>query len=483
MTTREIPQLLRALDGQYIEPGLSGSLALGKTQTLPTGRNFYTSDVLAMPTRAAWEVGQQLADNLLRKYLGEEGRFPESVGVSLWSIDAFKSDGEVFCQILYLMGMTPCWGANGRIVRVEPIDLETLSLDLEDKSTVPRPRVDVVIQTSSILRDMVPHFADLMDEAACMAASLDEPFERNFILKHTRERMAELKEEVGGQLSEKQMRRMASFRVFSSPPGTAGTGVGLALDASAWETEDDLAETYINWAGYAYGSDRNGKADRVAGIQAHKIYAANLKTLDVSYMRQYSPEYDLVDCGCYTGFLGGMSVAAKAVSGKRAKLYWADTNAQGDLSVRDLKTDIEASVRVKLFNENWIENQKHHGYKGASGVSNRVNNLYKWSATTRQVDKWVFDAVVTTYIRDEENLAWLREKNPYALEEITRRLLEAQGRDLWDADEEMLEEVKQAALMIEGDMEETIGEVTGEFQGSQGGCDDPKGCGKMADKI
>ncbi len=467
MSTREIPQLLRALNVEYIAPGLSGSLALGKTQTLPTGRNFYTSDVLAMPTRAAWEVGRQLADNLLRKYLVEEGKFPESVGVSLWSIDAFKSDGEVFCQILYLMGIQPCWGDNERITRVQTLELDALTIELEDGQIITRPRIDVVIQTSSILRDMVPHFADLIDEASCMAGSLDEPFECNFIHKHTRERMEELKKEVAGDLSEHEIYRMASFRVFSSPPGTAGTGVGLALDASAWETDDDLAETYINWAGYAYGSDLNGKAARVAGMQAHRIYADNLKKLDVSYMRQYSPEYDVVDCGCYTGFLGGMSVAAKAVSGKRAKLYWSDTNAEGDLSVRDLKDDIEASVRAKLFNTNWIKYQKEHGYKGASGVSSRVNNLYKWSATTHQVEKWVFDSVVETYIRDKENFEWLREKNMYALEEITRRLLEAESRGLWRASDDMLADVQETALMIEGDMEETMDGVTEEFQGSK----------------
>ena len=56
--TREISQLLKAFDGEFIEPGLCGSLSLGKTDTLPTGRNFFTSDVAAMPTRAAWEVGR-----------------------------------------------------------------------------------------------------------------------------------------------------------------------------------------------------------------------------------------------------------------------------------------------------------------------------------------------------------------------------------------------------------------------------------------
>jgi cobaltochelatase CobN len=467
MSAREIPQLLKALEGGFIEPGLCGSLSLGKTQALPTGRNFYTSDVLAMPTRAAWEVGKELADNLLRKFLKEEGRFPESVGISLWSLDAFKSDGEAFCQILHLMGMRPVWEGTGRVSRIEPIELGRLTLEVDGMHTMSRPRVDVVIQTSCILRDTVPHFADLVDEAAVTAGELDEPYDRNFIRKHTQERMAELKEELGKRLSEGELKRMASFRVFSSAPGTYGIGVGLALDASAWETDDDLAETFINWNGYAYGSDLGGQFSRVSGMEAHRLYAGNLKTLDVTYMRQCSPDYDMVDCGCYAGCLGGMSVAAKAVSGKRARLYWADTNAEGDLSVRDLKDDIAASVRTKLFSKNWIKHQREHGHKGAGDVSSRVNNLFKLSATTYEVEKWVFDSVVETYIRDRENLEWLRQNNPYALEEVTRRLLEAHSRGLWEADPDLLKDVQQAALLIEGDMEEIIGEVREEFQGAK----------------
>lgn len=466
MCTREIPQLIRALNGEYIETGLSASLYMGKTQTLPTGRNFYTSDVLSMPTESAWDAGRELADNLLRKYMQDEGRFPESVGVSLWSIDAFHSDGEVFCQILYLMGMKPLWSSTGRVTGIAKIELDHLRIDLEGESRH-RPRVDVVIQTSGILRDMVPHFADLVDEAAVMADDLDEPSELNFIRKHTLERMEGLRKELAEKLPESELRRMASFRVFSSAPGTYGTGVGLAIDASAWEDEQDLAETYVNWAGYAYGSSKGTPFAGVSGAEMHKIYAANLKTVDVTYMRQYSPEHDLVDCGCYTGYLGGMAVASKAISGKKSRLYWADVNNAGDLSVRDLKDDINAAVRVKLFNATWIEHQKQHGYKGASGVSSRVNNLFKWSATTQEVEKWVFDGVVETYIRNEENLKWLRENNPYALEEITRRLLEAQTRKLWDADEDYLKDVQDAALMIEGDMEDIMGDVQEEFQGGK----------------
>ena len=275
---------------------------MGNTRVLPTGRNLFPTDVEALPTKSAWKVGQELCDNLLKKYLEDENRFPESVGINLWSIDAFKSDGEIFCQILYLMGMRPVWADSGKVTKIEAIPLSQLRLvdgTADSTGSRPRPRVDVVVQTSGILRDMVPHFADLADEATVLASRLDEPHDLNFIKKHTDEQLESLKSELDSRYTENQMARMASYHIFSSPPGTYGIGVGLALDASAWEDEKDLTETYVNWGGHAYGSSRNKGFGRISGEAAQKLYAARLKTIDVTYMRQASPEYDILDCGCY----------------------------------------------------------------------------------------------------------------------------------------------------------------------------------------
>ena len=184
-------------------------------------------------------------------------------------------------------------------------------------------------------------------------------------------------------------------------------------------------------------------------------------------MKQSSPEYDLLDCGGYAVFQGGMAAAARVISGKQPKIYWGDSNRADDLDVRDIKEDIERAAHTGLLSNRWIEKMKDHGFQGAQEVSSKVNNLFKWSATSRKVDKALFDKVVKTYILNSENLKWLQETNPYALEEITRRMLEAESRGLWKADPELLNEVRDAALLVEGDMEETMGEVTDEFQGNK----------------
>lgn len=458
-TEREIHQLLRGLNGEFIEPGLSGSLTRGKTEALPTGRNFFTTDIQALPTKAAWEVGKTLADKLLQKYFNEEGQFPEQIGMSLWSTDAFKSDGEMLSQILYLMGAQPVWESTGRVKEIQPIALEELQTMIEGTLTT-RPRVDVTIETSGILRDMVPNFIQILDKAVVMLSRLEEPLDYNFIKKHTEEQIQELKRDVAGDLSDSDIQRLAMFRVFSSAPGTYGIGIGLALDASAWEDDNDLAEAYINWGGYAYGRENEN-----FGKKAQTLFASQLKKVNISYMKQSSAEYDVLDCGCYASFQGGMATATRALSGKGPKIYWGDSNTPGQSDIRDFKDEIARSLHAKLLNDRWIENQKKHGFQGAQGVASKVNNLFKWSATSHEVEKWVFDSVAETYIQNKDNLTWLRQANPYALEEITRRLLEANARKLWQAPEDLLQEIQEATLMIEGDMEDIMGEVKEEHQG------------------
>lgn len=460
-TENESLNLLRALDGEYIDAGLSGSIVSGKPDILPTGRNFYSADIMSLPSEAAWSIGKRLADQLLEKFYREEERFPESIGLSLWSSDAFKSDGEILAQVFWLMGVYPVRKPNGRISGVEAADLDELVIQV-DGVELHRPRVDATIETSGIVRDMVPHFIALLDKAVATVSGLEEPFERNMVRKHTQEQLETLQQEMVGRLNEKEIQRLAMFRAFSSAPGTYSSGVGLAIDASAWENDCDLAEAYINQSGYAYGAS---SAD--FGLKAHDVLSRQLSKVEVSYMKQTSAEYDALDCGCYASFAGGMAAASTALSGRKTKMYWADTTVSGEADIRDFKEEIERSARSKLLNERWIESMKKHGFQGAQGIAGRINNLFKWSATTKEVETWLFESVVQTYVQNEENREWMRENNPYALEEITRRLLEAEARGLWQAREDLLDEVRTAALALEGDLEERVGDVDEEYQGSR----------------
>ncbi len=453
-TNQEIQQLLHGLDGCYIAPGPAGSLAGGRTDLLPTGRNFYGKDAALLPTRAAHAVGKTMADALIRRYLEEEGRFPERVGMSLWSSDAFQSDGEQFSQILHLMGVQPCWDGQGKVERLKEIPLEQLQLEYKGAMRC-RPRVDVTIATSGVMRDMVPHFCELLDQAVLLVSALDEPHEWNFIKKHTEEILAGLRQDMQTQLSNRAMRRMAAFRVFSSAPGTYGMGVGLALDASAWTSDSELAEIFINWCGHGL----SGGGSTVA----REVFARQLAGLDIASMHQARAEYDILDCACYAVAQGSMAASVRALAGHEIKLYWAETGSNRELC--DVREQLHRSAAARLLNSRWINSMQEHGYQGAMAVSSRVNHLFAWSATTHAVPKELFDQVVETYIENEENRKWLVTANPYAMEEITRRLLEAASRGLWQAESAVLERVRDMALDIEGDMEEVMGAVGEDFQG------------------
>ena len=442
--SKEIEALLSGFEANYIPAGPSGLITRGRDDILPTGRNFYSLDPHRVPTKAAWEVGKRLADTLIEKHKKEEGKTPENVAIYWMCTDIMWADGEGMAQIMYLLGVRPVWLSNGRLKGFEVISLEELG----------RPRIDVTIRVSGITRDNFPNCIDVIDEAVQAVASLDEPPDMNFVRKHTLAQIAE----SGGDLESKEVWRDATFRLFASKPGTYQAGTQLAVYASAWKDEKDLADVFVYWNGYAYGKG-------VFGEEKHGQLVSSLKTVDVTYNKVVSDEYDLFGCCCYFGTHGGITAAARTISGREVKTYYGDTREPEHVEVRDMADEVRRVVRTKLLNPKWIEGMKRHGYKGAGDISKRVGRVYGWEATTQEVDDWIFDDIARTFVLNEKNRKFFEENNPWALEEIGRRLLEAESRGLWNADPEVLKDLKDIYLEIEGWIEERMGEVDGDFQG------------------
>lgn len=431
----EIEALLHGFTGGYIPPGPSGVIMRGRDDILPTGRNFYSLDPEKVPTKAAWRVGQQLTQVLIDKHLKDEGRYPENVAFYWMANDIMWADGEGMAQIMSLLGVEPLWLGNGHLKGFSVIPLEKLG----------RPRIDITARISGILRDNFPNCIEVIDEAIQAVASLDEPLEMNYPRKHSL-RMIE----------EGSDSREATLRLFSSKPGTYSAGVQLAVYASAWKSEKDLAEIFLYWNGYAYGKDVNGR-------KATNQLVSTLKTVDATFNKVVTDEHDLLVCCCYFGTHGGLTAAARQASGRDVKVYYGDTREPEHVEVRDLADEVRRVVRTKLLNPKWIEGMKQHGYKGAEDISKRVGRVYGWEASTQEVDDWIFDDITKTFVLDEEMRRFFEENNPYALEEMSRRLLEAQSRGLWNPDPQVLEDLKKSYLEIESWMEELAGE--GEFQG------------------
>jgi len=430
------------LEGKYIEPGASGALTRGKIDILPTGRNFYAVDPSSIPTKAAWEIGVRTAKQLLEKVYRKLGKYPESVGQILWSIDAYKADGEQLAEILYLVGAKPVWDSSGKVTNIELIPLEELE----------RPRIDVTVRISGIVRDTLPNYIYLIDEAIEKAIIVDESEDMNYPKKHYLEYLSKL---IKRGVESEEAKELAKARVWAEPPGAYGAGVNLQVFASAWSTEEDLAKTWIHWSSHAYTRKFYGKRDP-------NVMAFQLSHIEAISRHHISDEHDLTNCCSYFAFQGGFHVAVKAVTGKEPINLWIDTREVTRADVRSTKEELLRISYSKLLNSAWIEEMKKHGYRGAYEFMKKIQNLYGWHTTTRFVSDEVWNQLAKKYIVEMKE--WFKENNKFAFEEITRRFLEMHRRGLWKAPKELLEQVENIYAEIEALLE---GEVSGEAQTSE----------------
>ena len=433
--SREYEGLFNALSGGYVEPGPSGSITRGKIDILPTGRNFYAVDPTSLPTKAAWEIGVKTAIKMLNMYVARHGRYPESIGHILWSIDGYKADGEQLAQILYLLGVEPVWVNDSvRGIRVIPL------------SELGRPRIDVVVRISGIVRDTLPNYIYLIDEAVSKVVSLDEPLDMNYPKKHYVEHVSKLVE-LGRNLNEAS--KIARFRVFCSPPGSYGSGVNYAIAASAWKNEEDLAKTWIQWSSYAYSKD--------GYREAHDVLMLAIRNVDIVTRNHLSDEHDIFGCCCYFSYHGGFYNTVKALSGRDdIEIITVDTRDVSNPDIRDMSMEVERIARAKLLNPVWISEMKKHGYRGANEFSRKILHLYGWSATTRVVKDWIFNEIAKTYALNSDMRRWFIENNIYAFEEIVRRLIEAYERGIWRAPQEIINKLRKVYGEVEGILEESI---------------------------
>ncbi|MFP4428663.1 MAG: cobaltochelatase subunit CobN, partial [Desulfovermiculus sp.] len=429
----------------YIPAGPSGYISRGRYDILPTGRNFYNVDPTRIPTKAAWRVGVQLAEALLERHLQEEGRYPQSVGMVWLASDIMRADGEQICQIMHLLGTRPKWKANGQVDGFEILPAEELG----------RPRIDVNIRVSGITRDCFPEAVKYVDQVIQAVAMLKEDPGKSFIRRHV------LKQAANQDLSleKDEHLRQLSYRIFCAQPGVYKAGVDLAVYASAWETEADLSDIYIYWNGYAYGAGEN------YGVKAHQQMVDSLRQVEVTFDKHISDEGDLLSCCAYFSNYGGMTSTVKSLSGRAPKTYYGDTRDPAKISVTDFADELRRVVRSKLLHPKYIQGMQKHGYKGAGDLSKRIGRVYGFGSTTGKVDNWIFDQIAETFMLDKEMKTWFEQVNPYALEEIGRRLLEAQSRGIWKPDPEVLQGLQEAYLEAEASIEDRMGDVQGDFQG------------------
>ncbi|WP_436789627.1 cobaltochelatase subunit CobN [Yinghuangia sp. YIM S10712] len=426
-TGDEIGAVLHALDGGYVPAGPSGSPLRGLVNVLPTGRNFYTVDPKAVPSRLAWETGQALAESLLAKYRADNGDWPRSVGLSVWGTSAMRTSGDDVGEVLALLGVRPVWDdASRRVTGLEAVPLAELG----------RPRVDVTVRISGFFRDAFPHVVVLLDDAVRLAAGLDEPDDQNFVRAHVRADVAAHGDE-----------RRATTRVFGSRPGAYGAGLLPLIDARTWRDDADLAEVYATWGGYAYGRGLDGVFAREDMEGAYRRIAVAAKNTDTR-------EHDIADSDDYFQYHGGMVAAVRALTGTAPAAYIGDSTMPDAVRTRTLAQETARVFRARVVNPRWIEAMRRHGYKGAFELAATVDYLFGYDATTGVVQDWMYEKLAAEYVLDPANRDFMRTSNPWALRGIAERLLEAADRGLWaEPEAATLDGLREAYLEVEGDLE------------------------------
>ena len=422
----EVAALLHALDGGFIRPAPGGDI-LRTPAVLPTGRNIHGFDPFRIPSSFAVKDGAQQAQRLIDRYVADGHPLPESVAMVLWGSDNLKNEGSPIAQCLALMGALPRFDSYGRIAGATLIPLATLG----------RPRIDVVITLSGIFRDLMPLQIKLLAEAAFLAASAaDEPVEMNWIRKHA----------LAYQLEHGCTLEIASLRVYGNAEGAYGSNVNNLVESSKWTDEGELAETYTRRKGFAYG--RTGRA-----VQQTALLQSALADVQLTYQNLDSVELGVTTVDNYFDTLGGITQAVKVAKGGKTPPVYIGDQTKGDGAVRSLQEQVALETRTRMLNPKWYEGMLEHGYEGVRQIEVHVTNTMGWSATTGQVQPWVYKQLTETFMLDPEMRERLARLNPTASARVANRLIEASERNYWQPDAAMLEALKRAGDELEDRLE------------------------------
>lgn len=432
---RELINLLRGLDGRYVPSGPSGAPTRGRPEVLPTGRNFYSVDIRAIPTESAWDVGRRAAEALIERYTQEQGEYPRTLALSIWGTSTMRTGGDDLAEALALLGVRPLWDGTARRV----VDFEILPLPV-----LGRPRVDVTLRISGFFRDAFPNLIDLFHQAVQAVANLQEDPSDNPLAAQVQQDTTQW-QTAGLPLDRAKQRSL--YRVFGSKPGAYGAGLQGLIDAQNWQTDEDLARAYINWSSYAYTGQGNSHS-------APDAFEQRLRHLQIVLHNQDNREHDLLDSDDYYQFHGGLTAAVRSRSGQSPITYFGDHSRPQQPRIRTLKEEVNRVYRSRVINPKWIEGVMRHGYKGAFELAATVDYLFAYDATAHCVEAHIYTGVAQAYLLNPAVQRFIQQKNPWALRDMAERLLEAHQRGLWaQPDASLLEHLRAIALEAEGAIE------------------------------
>lgn len=465
--TQEVESLLRGLAGGFVPPGSGGDPV--RSPDVRSGRNLYAFEADRIPTKAAFESGREALNQLLEAYQDEHGKdLPEKLAISLWSSEAIRHLGVLEAQLLHAMGLRPRWDEAGKVV----------ALDIVPEAEMPRPRIDVVVQATSVYRDQFDPFLRLLADAVVRLGSLP-PTAANPIARNTRAVEQKLRERG---VPAEQAQALANLRVFSNAPGSFGSGLNRAvLDRNATAQKDDatLATGFLD--SLQYGYDAKGQALTLPG---GNLFAEQLRGVQAAVLSRSSNLNGLLSTDHPFEYLGGLALAVRHLDGTTPSLFISDLRQpmpKTTTATRFLADELRSGV----LNPAWISAMKQEGYAGTLEVLKTTDNLLGWQVTapgTVRQEQW--QAVHDTYVRDVRNQGvgrWFENSNPTAQAQLIERLQEAIARGYWDPSDQTRSELQERLAQLESLTRSTDGSVAStSVEGSGAGFGTTRGTKSVA---
>ncbi|MFY2824648.1 cobaltochelatase subunit CobN [Ruegeria sp. MALMAid1280] len=383
--------LIDALAGKRIEAGPSGSPYRGRSDVLPTGRNLYTTDPRSVPTRAAYTQGVNLAEELVRRHLQEEGDYPKGLIVDLWGSATMRTAGEEFAMALHLLGVKPVWDKGSeRVSGIEVLPITDLS----------RPRLDVTLRVSGLFRDVFPTLSALFGQAVRALSERDEAPDWN---------------PYAGQAP--------SARVYGPAPGSYGLNMTHLSETYTDEARMQAGEAWLDASSFALegehiAQDKDGITQRVANADSF-VHLQDLTETDLLLANDYATHE--------AGF-----AAAKKITGGSAQLYHLDNTNPKNPRARTLPEEISRVVHARAANPGWIAGMQRHGFRGAAEIAATLDHMASFAHLSGTVAPHLFDLYHDATLGDAEVDAFLQEANPQAYRAMKDRFLALLEAGLWN---------------------------------------------------
>jgi cobaltochelatase CobN len=379
--------LLRALSGRRVPPGPAGSPNRGRGDVLPTGRNLFSVDPRAVPSRNAHAQGVKLAEELIRRHLQDHGDYPRGLVVDLWGSATMRTAGEEFAMALHLAGLAPKWDeGSARVSGFEILPLAILG----------RPRIDVTLRVSGLFRDVFPTLAQLFEAGSEALSQRDEAPEDNPYTTR-------------------------SARVFGPQPGLYGLGMGTAADTFTDEARAAAGEAWLTASAWAIGTDGQSTENRAALEQ--RVLSA-----DAFVHAQDLPETDVLMATDYAAHEAGFAAAVAKLGGAAPTLYHLDATRPDTPHARTLTEEIARTVRARAANPLWATGMMNHGYRGAAEIAATLDHMAAFAHLAQVVPPHLFDLYHDATLGRDEVRTFLQHANPQALqamEDLFRRLRDA----------------------------------------------------------